>query len=119
MLIAGRGAIRLPPPRTTFLAVDFGRGLVAEAVIAPAPLPRAPCILLVPLGPLGPLFFHQPEHLAYPVLALLLLQLHLINPRLHTYQRVDQRRLAAQLRRIVPVPRIGDAARSSIARCKP
>src|SRR5262245_12528979 len=87
--------IRLPPPRTTFLAVDFGRGLVAEAVVAPTLLPRAPCILLVPLGLLGPLFFHQPEHLAYPVLALLLLQLHLINPRLHTYQRVDQRRLAA------------------------
>src|SRR5215467_16272526 len=107
MLIADRRMIRFPPPRTGFLAVDFGRSLVTEAVIAPALLPRQPCILLVPLGLLGPLFFHQPEHLAYPVLALLLLKLHLINPRLHTYQSVDQRRLAAKLRRIVPVPRIG------------
>ena len=59
MLIAGRGAIRFPAPRIGFLAVDFGRSLVAEAVIAPAALAREPGILLAPLSPLSFNLLHK------------------------------------------------------------
>ncbi len=53
MLIADRGAIRFPAPRTIFLAVDCGRGLVAEAVVAPAALAREPGILSMRSSPIG------------------------------------------------------------------
>jgi hypothetical protein len=81
--------------RIGFLAVDSGRGLVAETVIAPTLLPREPCILLVPLQLFLLEGLHPRENLGPPILALLLLQPRLINPRLRGYQRVDQRRLAA------------------------
>jgi hypothetical protein len=44
MLISAQGAIWFPAPRTGFLAVILGG---AKAIIAPAILPRAPCILFV------------------------------------------------------------------------